>query len=485
MTNGIKTPFDPTVSADVASDAATTAARPGGAPTTAEIDIAARSILAMRDKTSQIPVLGQEASEISTQCYAWIGKFRKRQCKKDEALSSITRILVDSSFDANAVRSSLRNYQQILDSSDVRSSGIQTTASINPVASDSTVKSPSQSIPEITTSVTNAQCNTGAEANSQSGEALDSSSDDDATNFDATSRKRQKRLRSHSRTSSVSEDSLTSLQHPWSQQSNTNYTILSVEQAKTREWLDKWNKSDRAFKATFKDLCRTVGLPRFPRSQLRNVLSGDFVDLDKVYASVNSLVAESNMRARISDTVSLELEGELTSSKHNGARITDQASYTVASNMLFATMLFVFGEYRRNELNRYFAHIQTMFSSLAHSHHICVVNYDKAVRLLIAQSNDIAFDELHKFLHLERANLHPLGINVSVDLAISRATKDRQPLNRRKVARPTEICRNYNAGRCVKANGECQYRHLCSVCHKSGHAAKDNKCAELSARVQA
>lgn len=431
----------------------------------------------------------EEIKRIGIECQSWVDKLRKGQCQHKEALAAITQILVGSSFDAQYVGYSLRNYSLIL--APARATGSAEPRSDEEGVVHQNLRPSSES--RINNGVRHhplqlekesglhgdsrrrQQIRKASEAGSDSdaGEAPGSDDDDFDTQSSASYRTHSKRLRPNSSASAVDELS----DYPWESLHRCRET-LSVEQRRTKSLLDSWNSSDGNLKIALKKLLRAPGLPSFPRSQYKNLLSGDFVDLDKVYASVNSLVAETNIKAKISDSISIELEGEVTSTRQVTARISDQASYTVASNLLLSAMLFVFGNYRRDELAAYFTHVQTMFSSLASAHHTCVINYDKAVRLFIAQSNNVAFNDFAKFVHFERANLHPLGVNVATDVSLQRAARERQQLGRRRATRPVEICRNFNAGRCARTASDCPYRHVCSSCHRQGHTAKDNRCSE-------
>lgn len=471
-------------------------------PTTAEdVQVIAEQIRSGdgSERTSLESQISGGAKELGAECFAWVQRYRRGQCSRNNAFSAITDALIGSNFELATVGSSLRTYKIMLDTSratnttehtdsreegsNIKDNGQQSTLTSPPHGVASELRSASNQAHQVhrrSQEVTGAteQCVSGSSDSDDDNEDLAETGISPLASEPAAKRQRLE-TRSNDDTSDLGEAS-----YPW-ESFHRSVVPLSVEQRRTKDLLDEWNKSDQSFKRAFKRLTRMSGLPRFPRSQLKHVLAGEFVDFDKVYASVNSLVAESNIRARISDSVSIELEGEVTSSRQTNARVTDQASYTVAANLLLATMLFIFGEYRRNELTGYFTHVQTMFSSLSPSHHGCVINYDKAVRLFIAQSNDVAFDDFSKFTHLERANLHPLGINVATDFSIARAVRDRQPGSRKRSGRPIEICRNFNAGRCVKAPNECQYRHICSTCHRSGHSAKDSKCSDMSLKMTA
>lgn len=430
-----------------------------------------------------------EVRVIGTECYSWVQKHRKGQCTYDDALAAITKTIIGSSYDARTVGNSLRNYQLMLDTARTLASTTRDTAEDERVV-DKTLGPPTGSAQAATGSSDVGRRRDGRtrrrlgvnpnkealpHSNRDLSESSSESDDDLSASSESTAAKRQ-RLDSECDSSTATK---TDESYPW-ESFHRCAESLSIEQRRTKSLLDKWNMSDSAFKRAFKNLLRAPGLPRFPRSQLKNMLAGEFVDLDKVYSSVNSLMAESNIRAKINDSLSIELEGELTSARQVSGRVCDQASYTVATNLLLTAMLFVFGDYRREELAAYFTHVQTMFSSLAPAHHSCVINYDKAVRLLIAQSNDVAFNDFTKFVHLERANLHPLGVNVAVDFSLQRGAKDRPSLAKRRSQRPVEICRNFNSGRCMRTASECTYRHICSTCHKPGHASKDNKCIEGS-----
>lgn len=446
----------------------------------------------------------KEVTDIGTACFAWVQKYQKGLCTKDSANVAITSILIESHFEPRAIISSLLNYRLILDSSRIEqprsvnsdtlsqskppdSRGQETSEgpSVRPSNGTGTLELPAVAgeRPRLWAATQTAE--DGQQAGAKQGDftsrQLEDGDDSDITDDNMSHvTMGRKQARSQSRSSN---GDMAIIEYPWETVFSSSAN-LTIEQARTKQLLDSWNTSDRALKDTLKKLLRAPGIPRFPRSQLRNILVGEFVNLDKVYASVNSLVAETGIRAKLNDTISIELEGEVTSNHQVSARVTDQASYTVATNMLISIMLFVFGPYRRDELTSYFAHVQAMFTSIATSHHICVINYDRAVRLYIAQSNDVAFNEFTRFQHFKRANLHPLGINVSVDTSIARGARDRQPLNRRKANRSAEICRNYNAGRCTKSSNECTYRHFCSNCGKSGHSAKDSKCADGTSTKQ-
>lgn len=441
-------------------------------------------------RDAAINVSGGPSFATQSECHEVMAEFRAGKLSAELAFARISALIIAEPCDAAAVGSAIRSYKTILDGFDAASrltKAAEHQRDISDIinhASGTSKQTPAATVTSPT--VPPPAPDTGRREDPETparkrGEASDLDSDDeefDSVEFPNVTQNKLAIQTKRARTEILSNSEIVALpEQPWQPHVDTCLLTMSATQTRTRKLIDDWCQSETVFKTIYKRLMRAPGRPRFPATQVKRVLQGQVVDLDKVLASVSSVVPEGGLKTHLSDQVAIEIEGEATDFRASDIKVTTQAGWITAASMLVEFMLYVFGDFRRSELNNYLRHINRRFAHLSVTHHPYVIAYDKQVRLHIAESGDIAFDDFTRYADLAEAN-SPFGINSNSDLSIARAVQDRRLSTKRRANKSAEVCRNFNAGRCSRSAHDCQYRHVCSRCKSIGHTSRDNKCEE-------
>jgi len=194
-----------------------------------------------------------------------------------------------------------------------------------------------------------------------------------------------------------------------------------------------------------------------------NVLLDRYVDFERIFSGHYALDPD----IRHTQTI-----GNLDITLNNSPRPT-RSSKTIRTHsdwlLAFETakeaILFAY-PHRAKELNSYRKFIIGQFAAFGSDSnlHFHVVNLDRAIRLCVAQTNDIAFTSYNQFGDLIT---HHIVIRRTPDA-------NHQPTpggSKRSKTNPSsnKVCKQWNLGRCM--SDSCKYKHGCAICGQP-HQAK-------------
>ncbi|KDQ15046.1 hypothetical protein BOTBODRAFT_174228 [Botryobasidium botryosum FD-172 SS1] len=148
----------------------------------------------------------------------------------------------------------------------------------------------------------------------------------------------------------------------------------SSDVEKTRRLIANYTRDLKQVKL---DLLNSAHCPSFPDTEWTNVLSGKFVDLDRVLSGMYSIDPD--------DRESHSFGGyTITSGSSKPARqVTEHGQWINTWTRAAQALLFAF-PHQSEELQIYQEHINDLFAALPRSMHPNVIRYDKAVRIQAA-----------------------------------------------------------------------------------------------------
>ena len=201
------------------------------------------------------------------------------------------------------------------------------------------------------------------------------------------------------------------------------------------------------------------GAPTLPVSVWKEVLTDQYVDLDKIY----SFLCVGNDQREKHTLGDIEIShGAATASK--SIAVSGDCFYTWP--YYSRAVLFAF-PHRVSELSEYFEYISGNFRTIPSWDVGSVLRLDQAIRKRVATTSDLTLQDLPKFYDLHMRYLSYKGAD-SADA--ERGARDRgggstrrRPLDR---FRRNEPCARWNRG--SFCNGEtCIFRHACERCDSS------------------
>ena len=198
-----------------------------------------------------------------------------------------------------------------------------------------------------------------------------------------------------------------------------------------------------------------------PSSQWERILKGDAVDLNQIFASLHHVVPDEERTGRLGDT---EISFGVTEAKK---RINSASEWSSAWRRASKAVSFAF-PHRREELLEYGDYIESEFAAKLNSSHHKLILYDIALRNEVAGGQRALLTDKNKFSRLYSAIVLPDGVESQPK------GNNRKPSTPQQGGKP-EICNKFNAGTCKNSDSDCKYRHICKQCGKSGHPKKDCK----------
>jgi len=242
--------------------------------------------------------------------------------------------------------------------------------------------------------------------------------------------------------SKISESDL-----PWAAKDRLLGIVLRPELKQTIGLLRKWAKDPKKVKA---HLINSLSCPEFPDAEWFNIILGKAVNLDVVFSGLYSTDNDSRQIEHLGD---IELKfGAKTTAKH----ISSHGDWTIAFDIAKEAYLFAF-PHRANEFQKYQRYILQQFAAKAASKHARVIALDKAIRKRVSERRNLMLCDTTEFSDLQTIHLDHYGAGPSV------ATTGSSSKSAGSGTKRTEICRNWNEGRCNQANS-CYYQHKCETC---------------------
>ena len=170
---------------------------------------------------------------------------------------------------------------------------------------------------------------------------------------------------------------------------------LSQSLSQTQAILKNFSRDPKLAKSS---LLNSSRLPQFPDSEWANLITGQAVDLDHVLAGQYSVAHDERRTERIG-----ELEVIVGSARP--ARIVDtHGKWVIAWDQAVEATTYIF-PHRSTELRDYGRHISQLFASFPDTLHSCIIQYDHAVRIRVAQRRDLLLTDFGQF-----SDLHVLWV---------------------------------------------------------------------------
>jgi hypothetical protein len=116
----------------------------------------------------------------------------------------------------------------------------------------------------------------------------------------------------------------------------------------------------------------------------------------------------------------------------------------------------------------YGRHIQQFFASIPSQLHSRIINYDRAVRIRVAQRRDL---ELTAFAEFSDLRIQWINVPSTITAASVRSSDFR--LQQPSGCRSRDACRRWNDRKCPNTAASCNYAHVCTNCQSSSHIGKD------------
>ncbi|KAH9950548.1 hypothetical protein B0H21DRAFT_686422 [Amylocystis lapponica] len=241
--------------------------------------------------------------------------------------------------------------------------------------------------------------------------------------------------------------------------------FLSPEAKLTQKMVENYSND---IKITKGRLFAVVGIPPFPSEEWDNVLTGRFVDLDRVFAGSYSTYVDERRTEKLGE---FEIS---TRSRVPDKRIRTANDWSRAWNRTARAIRFAF-PHRASDLEDYGTHIDDCFGSTLHSAAELVIEYDRACRKFVAESRTHTFSNFSAFGGFERQYLgwngarNDPGGRTGAGASTSAGTRSAK----RGGQKDRDACRRFNAGTCPTAAGQCRYKHICSRCGSATHVVGD------------
>jgi hypothetical protein len=238
---------------------------------------------------------------------------------------------------------------------------------------------------------------------------------------------------------------------------------LSPSLLRTQAALENFSRDPKLAKTS---LLNSARLPQFPDSEWTNLITGRAVDLDHVLASQYSVAHDDRRTEHIG-----ELEFIIGSAKP--ARVVDtHGKWVIAWDQAVDATTFIF-PHRASELREYGRHISQLFASFPDALHSRVIQYDRAVRIRVAQRRDLLLTDYHHFSDLHVLWIQNAGANGTK--AGDGDKRTRSGGGSASNSKRRETCRRWNEGRCPNTVATCNYVHGCAKCRSNSHTSSECK----------
>jgi hypothetical protein len=243
-------------------------------------------------------------------------------------------------------------------------------------------------------------------------------------------------------------------QFPWI---GTEPSLPSADEFSLRATRAALENFARDLKFSKSSVVNSLTCPQFPESEWTNLLSGRAVDLDHVLSSLFTVTQDEKKTERLGE---LEIAVGSTSPAKT---VKTHGEWITAWDPTVEATVYVF-PHRENELKRYGKYILQLFSALPVEAHSRIINFDKAVRVRVAQRRDLTLSDTNQFVDLQFHWIQSVG-----SLPASCFSRDRRPEQSADKTSRRDPCRRWNEGRCPNTNSACKYKHVCSKCRSNNH----------------
>ncbi|KAG1901502.1 uncharacterized protein F5891DRAFT_950391 [Suillus fuscotomentosus] len=236
---------------------------------------------------------------------------------------------------------------------------------------------------------------------------------------------------------------------------------------------EEWSDDPKYYRTK---VTTTPGCPKLPTSQWTLLLEGRAVDLDKVFTGRYSTAIDSKQTQSLGKGFELSLSQPTVSHKVKSA-----GDWGIATDIWTRALTFIM-PWREEEVREYREYMSDIFGNHFYTVHERVLDFDRAVRLLVEQQKFLRLDDFTRFDGLKSSHLSAFGM-VAMQSSHDSGTKTvRDSAGGKSQTRGGrgEPCHKWNRGECEKEARECLYFHVCDrgSCrgnHKRGECPSDKR----------
>jgi hypothetical protein len=255
---------------------------------------------------------------------------------------------------------------------------------------------------------------------------------------------------------------------PWLINSFIEEATLRSELKLTLKYLREWVSDPKGVRSS---IVNSAGCPDFPHSEWGNIIAGKPVNLDQVLSSIYTTISDNRSITKIGE---LEITSEAAAPASK--TVKTHGEWTTAWHKTEIAYQYVM-PHRTNELRKYGDHMSQLFSAFAISTHGRLINYDKAVRTLVASRRDVTLGDYNEFQALRIAHLDHHGSGSYQTSGTSPRNAETKTSKSDAAKRRKEVCRRHNLGTCP---GSCGRLHACNICKDTSHI--ETNCPKTSAK---
>jgi hypothetical protein len=371
--------------------------------------------------------------EAQAKCIEWVEKYRNGDATKTHATIQITGIVASvAGISAGAIQGALDTYYRMLDD-------------------------------HATSKEKAAQRGTGANSDEEEGEERRPEPVREVDPEEPFARSRTRSASPEPKRRKVDESVM-----PWLVNGFIEEATLRSELKLTLKYLREWASDLKGIRSS---IVNSAGCPDFPHSEWGNIVAGKAVNLDQVLSSIYTTVSDNRSITKIGE---LEITSEAAAPASK--TVKTHGEWTTAWHKTEIAYQYIM-PHRTNELRKYGDHMSQLFSAFGTSTHGRLINYDKAVRTLVASRRDITLSDYNEFQALRIAHLDHHGSgNYQASGSASRNAETKT--NKSDAAkRRKEVCRRHNLGTCP---GSCGRLHACIICKDTSHI--ETNCPKTGAK---
>ncbi|KZW04027.1 hypothetical protein EXIGLDRAFT_758334 [Exidia glandulosa HHB12029] len=218
------------------------------------------------------------------------------------------------------------------------------------------------------------------------------------------------------------------------------------------------------------------GKPPFPDSEWTAMLQGRSVNFDNVLSNLYGSLGDEK-HTQLNSELELVQKGASSSATR---KVATFGEWHAAFNPYRNAVEYIF-PHRSRELREYGRYIDGLFIALGDSPatHRRVVDFDKAIRTLVATRGDIELTDFTdlEYRRIEIQYIHGSGVGSGSGASSSNTTSKSKPSKSSKPGQSsTEPCRRFNRDEPHPADS-CRYKHVCESCGAVGVPATKCKCS--------
>ncbi|KAF5377223.1 hypothetical protein D9615_006397 [Tricholomella constricta] len=186
---------------------------------------------------------------------------------------------------------------------------------------------------------------------------------------------------------------------PWITQEEETPTTLSPDLRKTQLALENFARDLKLAKSS---LTNSPRCPQFPDTEWVSLLSGRAVDFDRVLSALYSVSFDEQRREKFGHL-------EIIAGPSAPARaVRTHSEWVIACDSAWEATIYVF-PHRSAELAAYGKYVKQLFASFSPARHSRVIQFDRAVRLRVAQRRDLLLTDHAAFADLSMLWLQNAG----------------------------------------------------------------------------